>query len=392
MPRNTIAVKRIYADMKELRTDPSDQYSAEPREDDLFDWQYVANFPSILSTTSPILQYSFPFRTHTHTHTHTPNSHNLSTRTCHCFDQFVLSFFFLPSFTLRGPTASDFEGGVYHGRILLPNDYPFKPPNIIFLTPNGRFEVRKKICLSISAYHPESWQPAWGIRTILEALISFFPTKGEGAVGALDWTREERQRLVPQSLEFCCRVCNEKNKVLIPKLKEPKNAENAGDSTTSSSVKTRNTYADQIAQMHMHAATGALAVASSGSASTTEETTGSGGTGGGSGSGTRTTRTTATTPVTAANVVRQRQNTQAAPAPAPAAARPTTTPHLPARVRSAVGTSSTNTSSGVSTSQRESANANGDSSVLLYVAVLLGIGVLFLLYRKINRAMGVVHM
>ena len=77
MPRNTIAVKRIYADMKELRTDPSDQYSAEPREDDLFDWQYVANFPSILSTTSPILQYSFPFRTHTHTHTHTHQTHTI---------------------------------------------------------------------------------------------------------------------------------------------------------------------------------------------------------------------------------------------------------------------------------------------------------------------------
>ena len=28
--------------------------------------------------------------------------------------------------------------------------------------PNGRFEVGKKICLSISAHHPEHWQPAWG--------------------------------------------------------------------------------------------------------------------------------------------------------------------------------------------------------------------------------------
>lgn len=65
-------------------------------------------------------------------------------------------------FTLRGPRDTEFEGGVYHGRILLPADYPFKPPNIMLLTPNGRFEVRKKICLSISAYHPEEWQPAWG--------------------------------------------------------------------------------------------------------------------------------------------------------------------------------------------------------------------------------------
>ena len=41
----------------------------------------------------------------------------------------------------------------------------------MFLTPSGRFETNTKICLSFSAYHPELWQPAWGIRLILEALI-----------------------------------------------------------------------------------------------------------------------------------------------------------------------------------------------------------------------------
>ena len=94
MPRNTIAVKRIYADMKELRTDPSDQYSAEPREDDLFDWQYVANFPSILSTTSPILQYSFPFRTHTHTHTHQTHTIYLLVRVIALINLFFLFSFY----------------------------------------------------------------------------------------------------------------------------------------------------------------------------------------------------------------------------------------------------------------------------------------------------------
>jgi ubiquitin-conjugating enzyme E2 J1 len=37
-------------------------------------------------------------------------------------------------FTLRGPPATDFAGGIYHGRILLPPEYPFKPPNIMLLT------------------------------------------------------------------------------------------------------------------------------------------------------------------------------------------------------------------------------------------------------------------
>ena len=37
-------------------------------------------------------------------------------------------------FTVRGPPSSDFAVGVYHGRILLPPEYPMKPPNIILLT------------------------------------------------------------------------------------------------------------------------------------------------------------------------------------------------------------------------------------------------------------------
>ena len=37
-------------------------------------------------------------------------------------------------FTIRGPSDSDFDGGLYHGRILLPHEYPMKPPSIILLT------------------------------------------------------------------------------------------------------------------------------------------------------------------------------------------------------------------------------------------------------------------
>ncbi|KAJ4306345.1 hypothetical protein N0V88_001145 [Collariella sp. IMI 366227] len=40
---------------------------------------------------------------------------------------------------------------------LLPPTYPFR-----FLTPSGRFETNREICLSISGHHEETWQPAWG--------------------------------------------------------------------------------------------------------------------------------------------------------------------------------------------------------------------------------------
>ncbi|KAG1240246.1 hypothetical protein G6F68_017850 [Rhizopus microsporus] len=65
----------------------------------------------------------------------------------------------------------------------------------MFLTPNGRFELHKKICLSVTDFHPEFWQPAWGIRTILLAVIAFFPTHAKGAIGGLDYPPEERARL-----------------------------------------------------------------------------------------------------------------------------------------------------------------------------------------------------
>lgn len=38
-------------------------------------------------------------------------------------------------------------------------------------------QTNKKICLSISSFHPETWQPSWGIRTALLALMAFFTTE-----------------------------------------------------------------------------------------------------------------------------------------------------------------------------------------------------------------------
>ncbi|TPX66662.1 hypothetical protein CcCBS67573_g07741 [Chytriomyces confervae] len=107
-------------------------------------------------------------------------------------------------FTLRGPNECGFTGGKYHGRIVFPADYPFKPPDMYFLTPNGRFELNKKICLSITGFHAETWRPAWGIRSALTALISFFPTEGNGAIGALDWTPDERAVYAKKSLDWAC--------------------------------------------------------------------------------------------------------------------------------------------------------------------------------------------
>ena len=70
-----LAVKRLMREAIELK-DPTPMYSAQPLEENLFEWH----------------------------------------------------------FTILGPHGTDYEGGRYHGRILLPSEYPMKPPSIILLT------------------------------------------------------------------------------------------------------------------------------------------------------------------------------------------------------------------------------------------------------------------
>jgi len=77
------------------------------------------------------------------------------------------------NFLIRGPPDSPYAGGEYHGCLIFPAEYPFKPPGIKMLTPSGRFHPNKKICFSMSDFHPGSWNPAWSVATILTGLLSF---------------------------------------------------------------------------------------------------------------------------------------------------------------------------------------------------------------------------
>jgi len=77
------------------------------------------------------------------------------------------------NFLIRGPPDSPFAGGEYHGVLLFPSEYPFKPPGIKMLTPSGRFQPDRRICFSMSDFHPGSWNPAWSVATILTGLLSF---------------------------------------------------------------------------------------------------------------------------------------------------------------------------------------------------------------------------
>lgn len=110
-------------------------------------------------------------------------------------------------FTLRGPPSSAYAEGIYHGRIVLPPNYPLRPPSFRFTTPSGRFEANREICLSISGHHEETWQPAWGVRTALVALRSFMETDAGGQLGGLDTSDAVRRRLAADSGSWRCAGC-----------------------------------------------------------------------------------------------------------------------------------------------------------------------------------------
>ncbi|KAK8162515.1 ubiquitin-conjugating enzyme/RWD-like protein [Phyllosticta citrichinensis] len=147
-------IKRILKEASELASQPSPEFHAEPLEDNLFEWH----------------------------------------------------------FTLRGPPEpSPYAVGLYHGRIILPAQYPLRPPSFRFVTPSGRFEVNREICLSISGHHEESWQPAWGIRTALVAIRSFMDTDAKGQVGGIDSTEAARKKLASESVAWRCGACGKTN-------------------------------------------------------------------------------------------------------------------------------------------------------------------------------------
>lgn len=107
-------------------------------------------------------------------------------------------------YVLEGSEGTPFAGGYYYGKIKFPSEYPYKPPGISMTTPNGRFMTQKKICLSMSDFHPESWNPMWSVSSILTGLLSFMMDNSP-TTGSVNTTVAEKQRLAKSSLAFNCK-------------------------------------------------------------------------------------------------------------------------------------------------------------------------------------------
>ena len=80
-------------------------------------------------------------------------------------------------FTFFGPKDTVYEEGVYHGVLLIPRTYPYSPPDIVLLTRSGRYEIRRRLCLSVTSFHHEEWTPVWTLEEIIRAFRSQFESK-----------------------------------------------------------------------------------------------------------------------------------------------------------------------------------------------------------------------
>lgn len=104
-------------------------------------------------------------------------------------------------YVVRGPADTPYEGGIYHGKIVFPFDYPYKPPSLYILTPNGRFKTNTSLCLTITSFHPDSWNPSWSISSILNGFLSFM-CDTSATFGSIETSFAQKRKFAYDSLAF----------------------------------------------------------------------------------------------------------------------------------------------------------------------------------------------
>ena len=105
-------------------------------------------------------------------------------------------------FLFYGPAESPYAGGCYHGALTFPKEYPYKPPSIRMITPNGRFKPNAKICMNYSDFHPETWSPMWSVSTVLHGLLAFM-LDSSPAVGVIQTTAAQKRAFAAASWASC---------------------------------------------------------------------------------------------------------------------------------------------------------------------------------------------
>ncbi|KAK9828102.1 hypothetical protein WJX81_004348 [Elliptochloris bilobata] len=88
--------------------------------------------------------------------------------------------------TIMGPSSSPYQGGVFFLDIHFPNDYPFKPPKVVFRTRIYHCNINSngQICLDILK---DQWSPALTVSKVLLSVCSLLtdPNPQDPLVGSI---------------------------------------------------------------------------------------------------------------------------------------------------------------------------------------------------------------
>ena len=104
-------------------------------------------------------------------------------------------------FVIQGRVNTPYENGMYYGRLVFPPNFPFGPPKILFLTPNGRFKVNGRMGFSLSDLHPEEWKPAYSATAVLRGVYDFMHETTE-TIGSIETNDCVRKQLAIDSKRY----------------------------------------------------------------------------------------------------------------------------------------------------------------------------------------------
>ena len=80
---------------------------------------------------------------------------------------------------IAGPRDTPYEGGFFKLRMYFPNEYPFRPPKVTFLTKiyHPNINLKGGICLDILK---DKWAASLSIRTVLLSISSLLASPNPG--------------------------------------------------------------------------------------------------------------------------------------------------------------------------------------------------------------------
>ena len=110
-------------------------------------------------------------------------------------------------FLLTNFKNCDYEGGYYLGIIILDDGYPFKAGSIRMLTPSGRFNINKNICVTATSYHQNEYIPAWNIKTLVIAFQSIMSSDnqedhGLSHIRLSETSHEKRKEFAKNTIKY----------------------------------------------------------------------------------------------------------------------------------------------------------------------------------------------